>query len=121
MGICGAWAAVYGLRDVGLRALQFFVNCRMAADAHGGPLVRGSPVHRGHAGERRGGSPCGSTMVTDLRQMHCTKAIGSVSKFAYGPERLIERMMSSIISLIFFSSSFITFSIFSADLVMFLH
>ena len=40
MGICEAWTAVYGLRDVGLRTLRFFVNCRRAADAYGGPLVQ---------------------------------------------------------------------------------
>ena len=40
MGICKTWATVYGLRDVGLRTLQFFVNCRRAADAHGDPPVR---------------------------------------------------------------------------------
>ena len=40
MGICGAWATVYGLRDVGLRTLQFFVNCRKATDAYGGRLRR---------------------------------------------------------------------------------
>ena len=40
MGICEAWAAVYGLRDVGLRTLQFFVNCQIAADAHGDPPVQ---------------------------------------------------------------------------------
>ena len=39
MGICGAWAAAYGLRDVGLRTLRFSVSCRMAADAHGDPPV----------------------------------------------------------------------------------
>ena len=40
MGICETWAAVYGLRDVGLRTLQFFVNCRRTTDVYGGSSVQ---------------------------------------------------------------------------------
>ena len=36
MRICEAWAAVYGLRDVGLRTLRFFVNCWRATDTYEG-------------------------------------------------------------------------------------
>ena len=36
MRICETWAVVYGLRDVGLRTLRFFVNCRRATDTYGG-------------------------------------------------------------------------------------
>ena len=42
MGICEAWVAVYGLRDVGLRTLQFFVNLWKVAGVYGGrPVVCG--------------------------------------------------------------------------------
>ena len=40
VGICEAWAAVHGLRGVGLRTLRFFVDCRRAADAYGAPPAR---------------------------------------------------------------------------------
>ena len=39
-GSSQAWAAVHGLRGVGLRTLRFFVNCRRAADAYGDPPVQ---------------------------------------------------------------------------------
>ena len=42
MGICEVWAAVYGLRDVGLRTLRFFVNLWKVAGVYGGrPVVCG--------------------------------------------------------------------------------
>ena len=36
VGSSQAWVAVYGLRNVGLRALRFFVNLWKAAGAYGG-------------------------------------------------------------------------------------
>ena len=38
MGICEAWVAVYGLRNVGLRTLRFFVNLWKAAGVWWGSI-----------------------------------------------------------------------------------
>ena len=40
MGSSQAWVAVYGLRNVDLRTLRIFVNCRRATDAYGGSPVQ---------------------------------------------------------------------------------
>ena len=65
---------MYGLRDVGLRALQFFVNCRRAVDAYGAACV-GLPQPRAGLGGRKAEDEVYGNRVEVHMQPHFTERL----------------------------------------------